>query len=81
MAEVLKRVEGKTPGGTPWVEFEIRGKPRTRVVVQVCGKSKKPGGKRIWCVFFVSSKTSRTVAQGNKKDAIKAALQYIRQVL
>jgi hypothetical protein len=79
MAEILKRVNGKTPGGLAYVEFEIEGKPRTTVVAQVCGKT-EIGGKRgrVWCVFLVTSKTSRTYGSGTKKEAIKIAHAVIK---
>lgn len=74
MATVSKVTRGNIEGNQPYVEFSIRGHPRTKVVVQKCGRSK---GKNVYCVFYVSSMRVRTLHSGFFKEAKAFALRYI----
>ncbi len=75
MAEISSSKKGKE-GGREWTQYEIRGKPRTHIVVQGYPKREK-----YWHVFYVSSMTSRTIGGSrDRKEAEKQAREYVEMM-
>lgn len=78
MAEIEKVVKGKIDGSVGYryfMDFHIKGKPKTHVIVQECGKSRR--GLQMWCVFYITPKKSVTLLTDLKGHAENYARGYI----